>query len=347
MVGAVGGTPSGTWLTPEQFEADAACKAEVEKALAAYKPDEEKAKFDKAMEAYEKELTAYKTAAAADPASTKPAATANAPSSSPRASPNPQASPAKCRRRKARLSLRTLRQTLHPLRHSRRTLGPGESGTQIRDVDQYTLMGALIHGWRNTWGQGDFPFLYIQKPSGGGPALNPADPITLAANKFATEPPTPPTDGAYRDLHIRIGRYPHTYMVISSDLGPDTHPWNKTGYGARGARIIGAVYGHKSSTTAPSMTRSKSTAPKSTSNSPTSARASSPATAKSFGLRRRRRRQKFHWADAAIDGDTVILHSEKVANPVAVRYAWSSSTPWANLFNKDGLPTQTFRTDDW
>ncbi|HZK82448.1 MAG TPA: hypothetical protein VFC46_15305, partial [Humisphaera sp.] len=74
MVGAVGGTPSGAWLTPEQFEADAACKAEVEKALAAYKPDVEKATFDKAMEAYEKELAAYKTAAAADPASTKPAA---------------------------------------------------------------------------------------------------------------------------------------------------------------------------------------------------------------------------------------------------------------------------------
>jgi sialate O-acetylesterase len=36
-----------------------------------------------------------------------------------------------------------------------------------------------------------------------------------------------------------------------------------------------------------------------------------------------------------------------VPNPAAVRYAWSSTSPWANLFNKDGLPAQTFRTDDW
>lgn len=38
---------------------------------------------------------------------------------------------------------------------------------------------------------------------------------------------------------------------------------------------------------------------------------------------------------------------EKVTAPVAVRYAWSQRHPWANLFNKDGLPALTFRTDKW
>jgi sialate O-acetylesterase len=42
-----------------------------------------------------------------------------------------------------------------------------------------------------------------------------------------------------------------------------------------------------------------------------------------------------------------VVASELVAKPAAVRYAWASQHPWANLFNKDGLPAQTFRTDDW
>ena len=56
--------------------------------------------------------------------------------------------------------------------------------------------------------------------------------------------------------------------------------------------------------------------------------------------------RKFHWADARIDGDTVIVSSRDVTNPVAVRYAWADS-PKCNLFNKDGLPASPFRTDDW
>jgi len=39
-------------------------------------------------------------------------------------------------------------------------------------------MGALIAGWRKAWGQGDFPFIYVQKPSGTGCAFDPADPVT-------------------------------------------------------------------------------------------------------------------------------------------------------------------------
>ena len=49
----------------------------------------------------------------------------------------------------------------------------------------------------------------------------------------------------------------------------------------------------------------------------------------------------------AAEGDTVIVSSPTVPQPASVRYAWSSNSPWANLFNKDGLPAQTFRTDDW
>ena len=55
----------------------------------------------------------------------------------------------------------------------------------------------------------------------------------------------------------------------------------------------------------------------------------------------------FYWANAVIDDDAMMVSCEKVGKPVAVRYAWSDKRPWANLFNKDGLPAIPFRTDAW
>ncbi len=56
--------------------------------------------------------------------------------------------------------------------------------------------------------------------------------------------------------------------------------------------------------------------------------------------------KKFYWAKARIAGNQVILRSDKVPHPVAVRYGWASN-PDCNLYNKDGLPTSPFRTDSW
>jgi sialate O-acetylesterase len=53
---------------------------------------------------------------------------------------------------------------------------------------------------------------------------------------------------------------------------------------------------------------------------------------------------KFVWADAVIAGETVVLSSPKVAQPTAVRYGWANH-PVVNLWNKDGLPANPFRTD--
>ncbi len=55
---------------------------------------------------------------------------------------------------------------------------------------------------------------------------------------------------------------------------------------------------------------------------------------------------KFVWADAKIEGDQIVVSSEKVADPVAVRYAWADN-PVCNLYNKAGLPASPFRTDTW
>ena len=56
--------------------------------------------------------------------------------------------------------------------------------------------------------------------------------------------------------------------------------------------------------------------------------------------------RRFVWADARIDGDTVIVSSPMVSKPAAVRYGWADN-PIANLYNKAGLPASPFRTDDW
>ena len=56
--------------------------------------------------------------------------------------------------------------------------------------------------------------------------------------------------------------------------------------------------------------------------------------------------QKFHWAEASISGDGVIVSSPKVPDPKSVRYAWAA-TPKFSLTNKEGLLASPFRTDDW
>jgi sialate O-acetylesterase len=229
----------------------------------------------------------------------------------------------------------------------------GESGTAIQSVDQFTLMGALIRGWRNEWGQGDFPFLYVQKPSGGGCAWDLDDPTTKQASKFAPLPKAvPPTSaGLYRELHIRIMNHPNTAMVIATDLGSGIHPVNKSGYGDRACRVaLGMVYGKKIEYYGPLYASNKIEGDK--------VIVKFTHTGQGLAFKHGQKLQgfaiagedkQFRWADAVIEGegDTVIVSSAEVKKPLAVRYAWNGDHPWANLFNKDGLPALTFRTDDW
>lgn len=57
--------------------------------------------------------------------------------------------------------------------------------------------------------------------------------------------------------------------------------------------------------------------------------------------------KQWHWAEAMIDGNEVVVKSSEVANPVAVRYAYTMNPTGANLYNKEGIPTSPFRTDSW
>jgi sialate O-acetylesterase len=58
-------------------------------------------------------------------------------------------------------------------------------------------------------------------------------------------------------------------------------------------------------------------------------------------------RTRFKYAKAWIKGNTVVVFSDQVSNPVAVHFAWADNPEDANLFNKDGFPAVPFRTDTW
>ena len=360
LVGAVGGTPSGYWLSEKAYADDAACNEVVAKYAATYsfenaqkKVQEEtvkyeaaKAEWDTMMKKLGEDIAAAKAQGEAGKAEVEKLEKEKQAKRAPR-KPDPALRAGECRAKVGNLYEAKIRPFM-PFAIRGVLWDQGESGTAIQGVDQYTVMGALIRGWRQEWGQGDFPFLYVQKPSGLGCAWDLTDPVTCKADKFAALPAVVPNDGGNRETHIRIMQYPNTAMVISSDLGPNNHPLNKFGYGARACRVALAVaYGQKVEYYGPVYKEQKVEGNK--------VRVSFTHVGQGLAFKNGEKLQgfaiagadkQFVWADAVIAGDTVVLSSDKVAAPVAVRYAWSQQHPWANLFNQDGLPALPFRTDN-
>ena len=144
-------------------------------------------------------------------------------------------------------------------------------------------------------------------------------------------------------------RNPNTFLVVNSDLAPGVHPPNKSGYGTRDVQVaLGAVYGKPVEYYGPWYQSSKVEGAKlRISFTHVGKGLTVPPGQKLQGFLIAGEDKKFRWADAAIDGQTVLLSSPDVPNPVAARYAWTWPLAWANLFNLDGLPVLGFRTDDW
>lgn len=226
----------------------------------------------------------------------------------------------------------------------------GESGTGIPGVDQFTLMSALIKSWRAQWKE-ELPWIYVQKPSGEGCRLvyekkDESVPFQAKLPEFIPDP----NWGLYREIHIRIGTLPKTYMVASSDLNPGVHPHDKDRYGRRAADVaLNTVYGKPIQCFGPRYQSHQVAGNKlrltfnQTGKGLVAAHADNPQGFEIAGADK-----KFVWAEARIIApDTVELWSEQVKEPVAARYAYGCRIPWANLFNQDGLPAATFRTDTW
>ncbi len=352
IFGALGATSSEQWLSKEAYRSDAACKEVIAKFAATYSFEAEQKKYEAALAKWEKDTAAV---AAARPAG---APAASKPPARPPGKPRPPPRPGDVTRdlllpnKNIGDLYEIYIRPVIPYAVRGVLWDQGEGGSGIFGLDQYTLMGALIRGWRKDWGQGDFPFLYVQKPSGRGCAWDYANPVTKYAEPFAAELPAlvPATrQGLERENYIRILRYPNTAMVTASDLGTGTHPINKSGYGARAGLVaLGTVYGRKVECYGPMIDAFAVEGGK------IRIRFTHVGQGLAFahgdelqGFAVAGEDRNFVWADAVIDGDSVIVSSAAVAKPVAVRYAWSGRHPWANLFNRDGLPAQAFRTDDW
>jgi len=197
------------------------------------------------------------------------------------------------------------------------------------------LLPMLIQDWRQRWGQGDFPFLYVQLANWGG---------------NTSKDPSPSEWAELRESQLLTLKVPHTAMAVAIDIGDagNIHPKNKQDVGRRLALAARAtVYGESIVHSGPIY---RSMRVDGGSIRLAFDHLGGGLMAKDGALQRFEiagADRTFVWATAVIDGDAVVVRSDAVTQPVAVRYAWSHNPVGCNLFNKEGLPASPFRTDDW
>jgi sialate O-acetylesterase len=196
-----------------------------------------------------------------------------------------------------------------------------------------TLFPTMIRDWRRAWGAGDFPFLFVQ-----------------LANYMARPPE--PGDSQWAELREAQAltlALPNTGMAIAIDIGEagDIHPKDKSDVGERLARwALADTYGRDIEKSGP-LYRSFSvegSAIRVRFDHAAGLTTADGAAPKGFAIAGADR--KWRWADARVDGETVVVSSPEVPQPAAVRYAWADN-PEATLRNRAGLPASPFRTDDW
>jgi len=204
-----------------------------------------------------------------------------------------------------------------------------ERGHQYRKI-----LPVMIADWRNLFGQGDFPF-YI---------------VSLPTFRHRSEIPIDDTWAETRESQaFAADTAPHSCLAVTIDTGDadNLHPKDKQPVGERLAlcalakhydknvvycgptlvsfeRLPGSIRLYFANTNGGLVTRGPKLAEFSVAGDD----------------------QKWYWAEAHIEGDTVVVSSAAVPNPKEVRYAWQSN-PAATLYNGAGLPAVPFRTDTW
>jgi sialate O-acetylesterase len=335
-----GGTPVEAWMSPAALGSDPAFRVvreRWEKALADFPAA--KTAYDAKLAEWTKAEAAAKAAAAARPAP--------APAAKTKAPPKKDTVPSHAD---------WLRQNPRP----RAPRGPGDPWTpsglfngMINPLLPYALRGAIwyqgesnaeraseyhalfstmIRTWRAHFGQGDFPFFWVN----------------LANFDVATDP-TKRTYAFLREAQTRTLALPATGQALAIDIGDpkDIHPTNKQEVGRRLALLAQSrVYGIVGDDTGPVFTGAtrEGAAFRVRFSHASGGLVSHEKPVQALELAGADR--VFHPAEGRIERDTLVVSSDKVREPVAVRYAWTNS-PVANLYNGAGLPAVPFRSDDW
>jgi|GEM_PF-825450 len=197
---------------------------------------------------------------------------------------------------------------------------------------------AMVADWRSLWNDPALPFLYAQVSYGSGKPHE-GDP------------------GDHRAAEIKwvqgeAGRnIPHSAMIATYDLmrpEDDVHYRDKLPVGHRFAlAALANVYGEKIPWSGP-VYRSLKKEPGAIRLSFDHAGGGLEAPGGRLGgFEIAGEDRRWHTAEAQIDGETVLVQSPEVPEPVAVRYASEETPSGGNLFNRAGLPCPIFRTDDW
>jgi len=308
---SVGGTPIESWISPEAQSAS----RELQAFFDATKASEPTLDAATAKAKYERDLAAWQAA-------TKTAKAAGQPL------PKKPQDPLAVRERKGNVG-GLFNGKIAPLipyaiRGALWYQGEANSVPGKASFYQYQLP-LLIKDWRTRWGY-DFPVAWVQLPNFGGPGR---------------DWPT------VREAMLKTLAVPKTGMAITIDIGEekDIHPKNKQDVGKRLALwALGDVYGKSVPTSGPL---------------PAGQERRGNAIVARFshthggliakggdvqGFEIAAKDGVWKPANAHIDGDTVIISAQDVAEPDAIRYAWSNF-PTCNLYNAAGLPASPFRTN--
>jgi len=322
-----GGTPAQAWTSREALEADPALRYYVEE-LAKRKEGWDP---NKAKEQHEAALAKWKSAAEEARKAGKPEPRRPGMPQEPGTGPNDPTT-----------LYNGMIQPLLPYAIKGAIWYQGESNAG-KPIEYRALYAAMIQDWRHRWGH-DFPFYCVQlAPFNAGNPEGDNWAFLREAQAIASE------------------KVKHAGVAVITDAGDlgDIHPQTKEPAGARLALLaLAHDYGEKVEYSGPAYKSLKVDGNKAVVSfdhvgGGLVAEQFSMAGAenvgeggKLVGFAVAGEDKAFHPATATIEGDTVVVTSDKVSKPVAVRYGWKNF-PVANLANKAGLPASPFRTDDW
>jgi sialate O-acetylesterase len=209
----------------------------------------------------------------------------------------------------------------------------GEANAE-RANEYNKALTTIIGEWRNLWGQGNLPFLFVQLPD-----------FMEAQNE--------PSEGGWASLRhqqLKTLRIPNTAMVVTIGLGEwnDIHPLRKKEVGERLALAAQklAYCDKKVVASGPIYKSMKIKGNKielTFTNCGSGLTTNNGMELKHFAIAGADK--KFVWAKAEIKKNKVIVSCDSIPNPVTVRYAWADNPAGANLYNKEGLPASPFTTE--